>query len=45
MRRITWKHEENMLDGRQEDNSIWCKVEHGAIDDSIGGVEHFRRVA
>ena len=20
--------QENMLDGRQEDSSIWCKVEH-----------------
>jgi len=34
-----------MFHGRQEDSLIWCKVEHGAIDGSIGVVEHFGRVA
>jgi len=34
-----------MFHGRQEDSLIWCKVEHGAIDGSIGVVEHFERVA
>ena len=40
-----WKHEGSMFHGRQEDSLIWCKVEHGAIDGSIGVVEHFGRVA